>query len=201
MNTISVYILGIDPGTHLAGVVLAQCTRQTFTPIRWASVGATSHHDRLADRSARVAEMRESIEGWLAELPPVDVVGCEWPYYSPGTTNAPTEALLMAVGGVLSLPGLITAKQYAIAPGTAKAVYRGAGMKREPAKAAAIAHARTCHRLPIGTDLDSEAIADALAVAEATWGVWRQEELATEQGILFGPGSRPKRTVKETITA
>lgn len=199
MGTPSFYILGIDPGTHLAGVVLAECTRQTFTPIRWAAVGATSHHDKLRDRSSRVAEMRESIEGWLKELPPVDVVGCEWPYYSPGTTNAPTEALLMCVGGILSLPALITAKQYAIAPGTAKAMYRGAGMMREPAKAAAIAHARTHHRLPIGTDLDSEAIADALAVAEATWGVWRQEQLANEQGILFGPGSRKLRPVKEKV--
>jgi Holliday junction resolvasome RuvABC endonuclease subunit len=196
MNPPAIHILGIDPGTHLAGVVLAQCTRSGFRPIRWAAVGATSPGHSLTDRSIRVAEMRESIEGWLKELPPVDVVGCEWPFYSPKTKNAVTEALFMVCGGILSLPCLLSATHHDIAPGTAKNAYHGSQMTRYPAKNAAMAWARNIHRLPIGDCLNSEAIADALAVCEATWGVWRTEQMAKDQPPLFGPGSRKLRQVK-----
>lgn len=197
-----IFVLGIDPSSSVTGVALVRAGLHTPPSLVGSAAIASKqkHVNPSTALSLRIREITRTMELWLPAFPAADIVGYEKPFFSPRTTNAATDGLLMACGAYLSCPLLHDLPQYPIPAVSAKAVYNGAKLKREQAKPAAIKWAVSEFRIPTQSAAEMEAIADALAVAVATWGKWKEEKQAECQRPLFGPGSGKKRT-KEAIHA
>lgn len=173
-------ILGIDPSTTATGLFLIRADIQGYTMMDGAAAVTKASEERIA----RIRDIAQMAKSWLSGHPCVDLVGWERPYNPENRTTATYDALMMVCGALLSLDCLESAAHHSVEANTAKAVYGGGGLVREKAKAAAILWARAEFGL---TSSDTvEHVADAAAVAVATWQAWRTEQWERSQGVLFG---------------
>lgn len=199
--TDSIIVFGIDPGTEVTGVALLEANpNKVLRVIAVAAAVTTKHHnDRVTARDWRINETGVMITNWLTNHPTVDAVGCEEPYFNPkfGQNNYATLGLLRACGHYMGLSILGDARRYDIAIATAKAVYKGAKLRREQAKPAVMAWARREWGLTISDDANGEAEADALSVAVATWGKWKEEWWKAAQTSLKIPRNAGKTSARK----
>ena len=207
MEAQSIRILALDPSTDVTGLALCLFDRQGMTQVQ--ALEAVSHGpvphglSSMSARLWRIAATREALIGYLFNPvsshimgnPEIDAVAFEGHTWQGNGDGGASEALSMAAGAYLTIPGLVCKPVYPINPATARTVYSRLKLERAEKKRAAIQWARLeTRRFGITLSDGDDAKADALAVAFAAWGQWRRELVL--QRPLFGPGSRGKRTVK-----
>ncbi len=201
-DTIS--ILALDPATDVTGLALCQfdCHGLIRAPQleKVVSSPIPSGLSSLSARLWRIAAHRNAIESYLfnpvsthimgeAQIDAVAFEGHTWQGNGDGGVS---EALSMAAGAYLTIPGLLCKPVYPINPTTARTVYSRRSLERPEKKRVAIQWARLeLRRFDIFLSDSDDAKADALAVAFAAWGQWRKERIKKRaQWPLFGPGSR-----------
>lgn len=187
-------ILALDPSTEVTGIALVQ-----FSPegkprrCQWKAIDArgAARGTTLAARIARIRHTRKALAVCLSAWPwPIDLVAYE---RDTGRGHGSSEALKMAAGAYISLSHLaglpilpITRQAACVASGTLFVYRQPAGptraereAKRQRLKRAVIAWANeSSYNAGLTEGEESEAIADALAVAQAAW---MQEQARAEK--------------------
>jgi|GEM_PF-4098077 hypothetical protein len=194
----SITLLALDPSTDRTGAVilagdLQKCrfiTGNEFVGTARERVGVST----LTAQNTRIYQIARALERWVQTMTHLALTAAAYEYHT-ARGGAPSEAISKATGAYLALHDLCTLPCYRIQPMTAKAVWGGTRLRQGETKPAVVAWARREFGLPLLDDQD--AIADALAVGLAAWGIWRKEELEKQQKPMLGRGSGKPRARKE----
>lgn len=203
-DSLALSVLALDPSTEVTGIALVQFSPEG-KPHRqqWKAIDArgAARGSDLTARIARIRHTRRALAACLSAWPwAIDMVAYET---DTERGHGSSEALKMAAGAYLSLGSLagipvvpITRQAACIASGTLFVYRQSAGKtsaereaKRKRLKAAVLAWANeSCFNAGLSQDPEGEAIADALAVAQAACD--RERVRRAKPRPLFGPGSR-----------
>lgn len=218
MNATALHVIGVDPGS-LAGFCRLEIgmAGSTFGRPRIASLNTVElGHDAMANMAHLSVVLRGCLHpGVISNGPGPVIGGVEIPFMPKGTKHHGQDPILQGrhVGQIEAAACVHGVRLMAINPSTAKKSLTGhgrAGVKREMgdttasmrarSKAAMVAHARAMDgwaqaALAIPSELPHlQAAADAVGIALAAFGKFREELLLQRARPLVAPRTVPLRT-------